>query len=281
MKISFRRSQIAVALLGTFTAPFLVSTAQAKPPRDAPAYGYRNKDKKRDRQERREDRREERRDERENRGSRNITVAGVVTRDLSGNDRFTVRLDNGRITEVISRNREPIRLSRGDRVELRGDFEGTLFIADKVRILNNAGGNNVGQQITLSGRVVRDVSGRDFDLRRDNGEITRVRSLRAEPIRLSNGDRVTVRGHFEGTLFIARDVDIKRNDDRQKVDFPGTVVRRVEAGRLVVRGDNGRNFTVIANASLGRFDRNDRVRVRGFINGDIVSANSITLLKNR
>ncbi|PQV65499.1 hypothetical protein B1R32_101241 [Abditibacterium utsteinense] len=259
MKISIRRSQIAVALLGTLAAPFLVSTAQAAPPRTAPAYGYRNKN---------------------NRAVRNITVAGVVTRDLAGNDRFTVRLDNGRTTEVISRNREPIRLSRGDRVELRGDFEKQLFIADSVRILNNAG-NNAGQQTMLSGRVTRDFSGRDFELRRDNGQTTRVRSLRPEPVRLTNGDRVTVRGHFEGALFVASNVDIQRNDDRQKVNFPGTVIRRVESGRLVVRGDNGRTYTVISNASLSRFDHNDRVRVRGFINGSIVSADSVVLLKNR
>lgn len=315
MKISFRRSHFAVALMGTFAAPFLISTAQAKPPSHAPAYGFR-KDKNPDRDERdyrgdrdnrddddEGDERETRgdrntRNERDNfsglnnvnglsgrdtRGNRNITVVGIVTRDLSGSDRFTVRLENGRRVEVISRDREPIRLSRGDRVQLRGDFEGTLFIADRVRILNNVGGNggNANQATTLSGRVTRDFSGRDFELRRDNGTTTRVRSLRAEPIRLTNGDRVTVRGHFEGTLFMARSVDIRRNDDRQNVNFPATVLRRVLSGRLLVRGDNGRNYTVISNASLARFDRDDRVRVRGFINGGLVSADSVVLLKNR
>jgi len=266
MKIQFRRTSLAVALLGSLTASFLMfaPTAHAKPPRYAPAYGYRGKNKKEERKER----------------DRNITVVGTVVRDLVGQDRFTVRLENGRTVEVISRDREPLRISRGDRVELRGDFEKQLFIADSVRILDNRG-PNAGQQNTLSGRVVRDIYGRDFELRRDNGSVVRVRSLRPEPIRLSNGDRVTVKGHFEGSLFIARDVDIQRNDDRQKVDFPGTVERRVESGRLLVRGDNGRTYTVISNASFSRFDRDDRVRVRGFVNGDIVAADSVVLLKNR
>lgn len=260
MKISFRRSHLAVALLGTFAAPFLNSSAQAAPSGYAPASGYRNK-----------------------RGNRNINVTGVVTRDLVGQDRFTVRLDSGRSVEVISRDREPVRLSRGDRVRLRGDFEGTLFIADKVRITNNVGGTggNPAQAATLSGRVTRDFVGRDFEVRRDNGTTTRVRSLRAEPIRLTSGDRVSVSGHFEGALFMARTVDIQRNNDRQSVNFPATVLRRIESGRLSVRGDNGRTYTVISNVSLARFDRDDRVRVRGFVNGCIVSAESVVLLKNR
>lgn len=274
MKNTFRRSQFtAFVLLGSLTAPLLMPSAQAKPSRNSPSNDDRN---------------------REDRADRNITVVGVVTRDLRGNDRFDIRLDSGRTVEVISRDREPKRLSKGDRVELRGDFEKELFIADRVRILdnrdgnngngNNGNGNNGGNDnraTRLEGRVTKDFFGRDFEILGDNGLRTRVRSLRAEPIRLSRGDVVEVRGAFEGRLFMAREVNIQRNEDRQKVDFPATVTRRTDAGRITVRGDNGRNYVVISNSSLLKFDKEDRVRIKGFINGDIVAADSVILLKNR
>lgn len=270
MKLQFHRNRfVALALLGSAATPFLSLSQNAV----AAPYGKPSKEK----------RKAQKRADRLNRGNRNITVLGTVVRDTAGNDRFVVRLDNGRTVEVISRDREPRRISRGDRVELRGDFENNLFIADRVQILHNVGngGSNSGQQTTLRGRVVRDFYGRDFEIVTDNGATVRVRSLRPEPIRLTNGDRVTVQGRQEGNVFVARDVNVTRNDDRQRVDFPGTVQRRESSGRLIVRGDNGRTYTVISNASLSRFDRNDRVRVVGFVNGGLVAAQSVILLQNR
>lgn len=215
-----------------------------------------------------------------NNGNGNITVTGVVTRDLAGKDRFTVRLDNGRVTEVISRPTEPVSLSPGDRVELRGDFEKQLFIADSVRILKNVG-PGANQQTTIRGRITRDFAGRDFEVLRDNGQTTRARSLRPEPLRLSKGDRVELKGHFEGAIFMTPEVNITRNDDGQNVDFQATVVRRLTAGRLEVRNGSGRIYTVISNASLVRYDRNDVVRIVGFINGNLVSASKIEMIQNR
>jgi translation initiation factor IF-1 len=225
-----------------------------------------------------------------NQGNRNVTVYGVVTRDLRGNDRFTVRLDNGRNTEVISRVSEPIRLSRGDRVELRGDFERNLFIADYVRIIRNNGSGNGGwnngggwnnPQSVQRGVVTRDGSGRDFSLRLDNNRTITVRAQNGEPVRLTRGDYVEVRGYFSGNIFLARDVRILRNDDRRRVDFQATVIRRESYNRIIVRGDNRRTYTVTTNSSLDRFDRNDRVRVVGILNGDSVTAASVVLLRNR
>ncbi len=290
MKLQLTRNRFAaLAVLGSITgAPFLALTpsALAAPPDHAPAWGYRNKgnkgkkpkkdkkDKNRDRDDRYDDR-DDRDDD--NRDNRNVTVFGTVVRDVRGSDRFEVLLDNGRTVQVISRDRDSRRISRGDRVELRGDFENNLFIADRVRIVDNDD-SDLGRQTTLRGRVVRDLSGREFEIILDNGDRVRVRSLRSEPIRLSEGDRVTVQGRFENNVFIARDVDVVRNDDRRRVDFPGVVVSRVGSSRLLVRGDNGRIYTVTADFSLSRFDRDDRVRVIGFANGGIVSAESIESL---
>ncbi|RYG70045.1 hypothetical protein EON80_08620, partial [bacterium] len=214
MKITLRSLKhraIAAIMGGALLIPFAATTAQA-----APDFGFRGY-------------------ERRNDNDRNIVVSGIVTRDLDGRDRFTVRLDNGRTAEVISRRNEPPRLSRGDRVELRGDFENNLFIADQVRITNNSGsGSGWGQQTTLRGRVVRDYSGRDFEIRTDNGRSVTVRALRNEPIRLSEGDSVELRGEYERGLFLARTIDITRNDDQRKVDFKATVLQRVNSNRLEV-----------------------------------------------
>jgi hypothetical protein len=61
------------------------------------------------------------------------TLAGVVTRDLSG-DQFEMRADNGRYLRVDARGDEPRRLSRGDRVVVYGRFDSGRFIAQDVRI---------------------------------------------------------------------------------------------------------------------------------------------------
>ena len=140
---------------------------------------------------------------------RNVTIEGVVQRDLRGNGRFLLRRSNGRTVEVLTRTAEPVRLSRGDSVIVRGYFSGNLFRANSVRITSNAGGDD---ETARRGVVTRDYYGRQFQLRADNGSTYYVRTLRAEPIRLSRGDRVEVRGrNGDDNVFIASRVIILRN----------------------------------------------------------------------
>jgi len=63
---------------------------------------------------------------------------------------------------------------------------------------------------TLEGRIVDDLKGDSFVLRRDNGERVRV-YLNNEPDRLDPGDRVRVNGYFSNGIFRARSFDILRN----------------------------------------------------------------------
>jgi hypothetical protein len=76
--------------------------------------------------------------DRYNRNDRNErrTIAGVVTRDLSG-DQFEIRSDNGHYLRVDARGDEPRRLSRGDHVVVYGHFDNGRFIAQDVRITRN------------------------------------------------------------------------------------------------------------------------------------------------
>lgn len=237
--------------------------------------------------------------------NQNITVNGTVTRDLRGGDRFQVRGDNGRIYEVVSHNREPLRLSSGDRVQLSGHVDRDLFIADSVRIVtdrnggnnrpggygrgggynggNNGSYNNGGvNQGDLSGVVTRDLGKDRFEIRADNGQTYTVRTRQSEPIRLTGGDRVVLRGKFGPSgLFVADSVRITRNDDRtangSRVNFSGTVISVQSSTRLVVRGDNGRTYPVRTSNS-NEFKRGDQVQVVGTAQrgSGIVIASSVT-----
>lgn len=300
-----------VALAPLFAAP---DTVQAQPPAHAPAHGYyknkgkgkKNKQDKHEKWHERHDRDDDddyddddagydgNRDNRPGRPRRpgnvgNITLNGTVTRDLRGGDRFQVRADNGRVYEVVSHNREPLRLSRGDRVQLAGHIDRNLFIAHSVRILNNVGGGSNGgfNRRALSGTVTRDLRGDRFEIRADNGRTYQVRARNDEPIRLTPGDRVTLRGDFDRSgVFNADSVRITRNDDRNRngsrVDFPGTVISIESSTRFVVRADNGRTYLVQSDEAVpSRLSVGDRVRVRGRAEGGTVSADRVRLERDR
>lgn len=384
--------------LGPFFAP--TPSAQAKPKDDAPAYGYRNgkgngkgnKSKKNGGFWQR-DRNDDGIDDRDTNGDgiydrndstydesmndvgtrrngnntqRNTSISGVVTRDRIGSDRFAVRLDDGRTVEVVTRNAEPIRLTSGDRVTLRGHFDRNLFIANRVRITDNEDGNTSSGRVSINGVVTRDLSGNSFELRSDNGQTYRVRAnnepdslsvgdrvqvrgdltdgvLRAnsvrildqnnddyndnngatrtingvvtrdvsgrrfeiraengrtymvttsrpEPIRLTVGDRVQVRGYFSNndrTTFLADSVRITQDDDRSntgvgsQVDFQGTVVSVQSNTRLIVRGANDRTYTVdTTNGISSSISTGDRVRVSGYGRARNVSSATVSLLRD-
>ena len=234
-KLNTHRILLSVALLGTFaTAPLLTPTAQAKPPKYAPAYGYRNKDKKdkkdkrRDdrRDERRDDRREDRRDDRDrydrdrydndrdyrdryNRDQRNnrnnATYAGTVTNVRSGNS-FDLRA-NGRTYNVYTASSLPRGLNRGDEVRVYGRPYGDNDIRNaSVRITDNnrnddprrddRNNNNYGSARNYSGTVLSVKNSREFDVRID-GRTYNVYAT-SSTSGLSRGDEVRIYGQRYG-----------------------------------------------------------------------------------
>lgn len=259
--------------------------------------------------------------------SGNVSINGVVTRDLSGN-RFEIRADNGQTIRVNASNGEPNSLSIGDRVLVRGTLTDGVLRADRVRVLDqsnndnndydsdgsygdhnnggynnggynngsgnngnyNNGGYNNGATRTINGVVTRDLSGRRFEIRADNGRRYVVNSSRPEPVRLTVGDRVQLQGRFDDrdrTAFFADNVRITRDDDRDntgqgsQVNFKGTVVSIQGNTRLIVRGDNNRTYTVDTNSGLdSRISTGDRVQISGYGQSRDVTNATVSLLRD-
>jgi uncharacterized protein YdeI (BOF family) len=217
---------------------------------------------------------------------RRITLDGVVTNDLRG-DQFEFRADNGQVYFVnMERGREPARLSRNDRVTVSGTVRGNTIQADNVRILSNNNNNNNANRVTLNGVVTRDWRGNQFEFRADDGQTYLVEMERGqEPPRLSRNDRVAVFGTVRGNTIQARSVRIldnaEDNSGRRNVNFPGTVVTLRSNSRLTVRGDNGSTYEVISRNRLDTAIRQgDRVRVIGQANGLSVTDADVSLLSN-
>ena len=217
------------------------------------------------------------RDNNGNNGGYNTLTRGVVTDEQRGPTGFVMRANNGRTYLVDTRNSNRPNLQRGQTVEVRGNFTGVSLIATSVRVI---GGSNNGDNV-ITGRVARDYSGRDFELRADNGRSVTVRARR-EPIRLSRGDRVEVRGAMSNGVFQADTVRILRDNNNgndggngSRVNFTATV-RSGSNNNFTVRADNGRDYTVTnGNVSVGY---GDRVKVVGFLNRGVVRAESVRVL---
>ncbi len=220
--------------MGAFTvAPFLVPAAQADPPRNAPAYGRRAKDKqgkkdkkyKKDERRDRDDRKDRdregynrdrydndrdyrdryNRDQRNNRS--NSSFSGTVTAVRSGNS-FDLRA-NGRTYNVYLSSRLPRELSRGDEVRVYGRPYGVNDIRSAtVRVTKNTGAdprrdeprrdnNQSGNSYrTTSGVVTTVRSSREFDVRID-GKIYNV-TASSGTRGLSRGDEVRIYGQSYG-----------------------------------------------------------------------------------
>ena len=185
------------------------------------------------------------------------TMSGTVSRDLRGRE-FRLQATNGREYRVIiDAGREPRALTRGDRVQVTGHFtNGDLFIANSLSITNNAGGigrpgigrtgqaggigrpgiGRTGQGTSLSGTVTRDLLGREFRMRANDGREFRVIiDAGREPRALSRGDRVQAYGRFTaGDLFIANSLNITGNVGRPA--YGGN------AGRPYYGGNSGRPY---------------------------------------
>lgn len=222
------------------------------------------------------------------------TLQATVVSNIVGN-RFTIRYNNqNRI--VVSQGREPQGLRNGQQVELTGYWRGNIFHADQIRVLGNNndiwGNRNVQ---TLQGTVVEDNDRRRFRLRLRDGQTINVVSADRVGARLTRGNYVEVRGRWanqglgrnntdfradsvrilNNNYFPGRDNDY-RNDryDNQygRVEFTGEITKatRVSNGWYYTVRANGRDYTVRFNE---RFDRGDRVRVRGVLqNGTVVAS---------
>ena len=216
----------------------------------------------------------------------NITIRGEVVQ-VEGPQALRVRADDGRVYAVRTTGYLNNRISRGDRVQVQGRFDGSFVRADDndVDLLRNDNTYN-GQGRAYQG-IVNEVRGnRDFDLR-VNGQLLRVQS--DSYLNLRRGDLVDVRGTVRGGVLYAetvnrRDDNLYNNNGRdQRIDFRGEVIEVEGRSSLRVRADNGRVYTIRTNGDLNnRISRGDLIRVRGTFDGSFVRANdeNVELLRN-
>jgi translation initiation factor IF-1 len=266
-----RSQRVATLVLTSAIAvtPLLSSqqAAQADPPRQAPAYGYRrDNDSRYDRRYRDNDR-NGRRDDRNQ-----STLIGVVTQDTNGNG-FQMRTEGGQTVVVRLRNEmEPRRLSVGDRVRVNGSYQGRslIFLANDLDIVRdrNSGSN-------------RD---RDNDWNRGrNGDWSRDRNGSWPGSGGWNRDTDRNGGWNRNGDWNRGDSVWNGNEDQfnSPVSFPATVVS-ANATRLIVRGENGRQYTVLGRNSFNEnIDAGDRVRVIGRARNSTVLADRVELTSNR
>ena len=274
-------NRIATVVTTVGVIGFPLVNAQAKPPAHAPAYGYRDKNKKdkKDKKDRdydrdRDDDRDDYRNER--------TLEGVVTRDYVGRT-FELRTDAGRSVTVRVSGAEPNRLSRGDYVRVSGENRNGIFVADNVRILDNRGGNNGNNNgnIDASGIVVSVDSATRLHVRAANGRIYIVDS-RSTLRNIDRGDRVRVEGDLrDGRVTDARVTLVRNNNDSgdygegRNVSFDARIIA-LDSRRdyLTVRGENGRTYTVYYRNSED-FRVGQNVRVVGVVRNGRIAATSL------
>lgn len=254
-------SRIATVVTTVGVLGFPVVSAQAKPPKHAPAWGYRDKDN-------------------DKRDSDDRTLDGVVTRDYAGHT-FEMRTDAGRSVTVRVDGTEPGRLSRGDTVRVQGETRRGIFVATSVTMVNNRGGNNANDR-TLNGVVTRDYAGRTFEMRTDAGRSVTVRVDGTEPGRLSRGDTVRVEGKDRNGVFVATRVRVVNNRggdndyaEGRSVSFDARIIA-LDSKRdyITVRGDNGHTYSVYyRNSDDYRVGQN--VRVVGVVRNGRIAATSL------
>lgn len=214
------RILLGMSLLGAFVvAPLATPTAQADPPKNAPAYGRRAKDNgtkyKKDKKDKKD-----RRDDRDDRN--NSTFIGIVTDVHSGNS-FDLSA-NGRTYNVYTSTSLPHSLSRGDEVRVYGRPHGNNDIRNaSVRVTDNnrndprrddrddnKDNNGYGSARTYRGTVTKVRSNNEFDVLIDNRTYNVYASSSASG--LSRGDEVRIYGRPYGTNDIRNaSVHITRN----------------------------------------------------------------------
>ena len=88
----------------------------------------------------------------------------------------------------------------------------TVVVRERVIVQRAGWRNNRRNFINIEGRVISDLRGNSFVLRRDNGTTQQVRVASGEPWRLSRRDRVRAYGFTnQNGVFQAQSVTILRN----------------------------------------------------------------------
>lgn len=199
------------------------------------------------------------------------SLEGIVTNDRAGRE-FTLRLNNGQRVIVRSDEREPRRLSTGDRVRVVGSYhrnQPSVFHADVVIILNNQDNNNNDNR-SFRGRVSRVDSDQRFDLVVGNTTYNVITSSRL-PRRLNVNDQVRVYGRRTGDNDItgASVVVINNNDDDDNGNdndfrtFTGRV-SNIESDQRFDLVIGGTTYNVITSSRFPRdLEEGDQVRVYG------------------
>jgi outer membrane lipoprotein SlyB len=172
-----------------------------------------------------------------NGGRSRYTITGTVSKSAGGNQ-FWVRGDNGQGYLVVTRSQASV-INEGMRVQVTGQFDGTRIIADSVRALGYASGNNNGGVWTRPGGN----SGGGYNPGYNPGYNS---------------------GH---------------NNDYSSgnVNFPAyiqSVSHDAGVATLRVRGDNGQTYNVRVRSNT-RFYNGQRVRVLGRYNDGWVWATSV------
>ena len=277
-------TRVATVVTTVGVLGFPLVSAQAKPPKHAPAWGYRDKKDKKDKNDKKQDRDYDRNGN-DDRNAR--TLEGVVTRDYAGRT-FEMRTDNGRSVTVRVSGAEPNRLSRGDRVRVSGENNNGIFVADNVRIVDNRGGNgnnNDDRHINSEGIVASVDSATRLHVRATNGRTYTVDS-RSTLRNIDRGDRVRVEGDLSNDRVTNASVTLVRNNNASGDDYGnGTDGRDVRFNAriialdtrrdyITVRGDNGHTYSVyFRNSDDYRVGQN--VRVVGVVRNGRVAATSL------
>ena len=210
------------------------------------------------------------------------TIEGVVTVDREGRN-FTLRQNNGVRIQVRTDDREPRRLSNGDRVRVTGYFrrnQPNLFIAESIQILTNQNNNSR----SFTGRVTDVDSDQRFDILIGNRTYNVISTTRL-PRRLNRGDMVRVYGRLSGSNDIvnATVVVINNNNDGGYGDsrtFTGRVTE-VESDQRFDMLIGNRTYNVISTTRLPRrLNRGDMVRVYGRLSGDNDIRNATVVVIN-
>jgi len=259
--------KIVLAALATATvAPLTTFSAQAAPPDNAPAYGYRNKDDK-DKGNKKPKKNKVIRD-RDNDGydDRDRDRDGDFDED-DGYDYRDTQAYKRRYDETNTNFRDANRNGVDDREETN---------------------NRNSRSITVTGTFVRDLPGNRFEMRASNGSNYTVMTRSNAPVRLTRGEPVTVSGRIVGNsrFIIADRVRTRGNNydptqNAGRVNFTGTVTSVRSDRELQVRSEGGRVYTVRTNARLSSsIDRGDRVRVTGRLRSNVVEDGSVQLLSN-
>ncbi|HEX8550084.1 MAG TPA: copper amine oxidase N-terminal domain-containing protein [Abditibacteriaceae bacterium] len=204
------------------------------------------------------------------------TLSGVVTSTINAYS-FTMRSDAGELLTVQTAVPLPARFNLNDRVTVTG-IRGAQFQADNVVVVTTA------RQRAGSGRITA-IRGEQLFLRHRLGETFVV-----EPIggtgTFTVGETVTFEGFFDGAVVRDATVQVYRATNTTpppvagtNVDFTGTIESIVAArNEIRVRGDNGQLYTVIYTGT-DRFNRFDRVRVRGSFDNGITTARNVTIVQ--